>query len=91
MADPTIAQAYLDHSQRPSTREVLRPLAVEGLIREARAAGYIGPQRKLARLIRTYVGARESCAFATWLWYVDRTGDDAAWAVDRRGGAPDGT
>jgi hypothetical protein len=93
VADPrrsTLAASRLDYSQRFTTGGRLRPLAVEALIREARAAGYDGPQRKLVRLIRTYVDARETCAFAVWLTYQDHTGDAAAWHADRQAGGRHG-
>jgi hypothetical protein len=71
--DTTSPRAVWNHDQRPSTSDLLRHLSVEQLIREARDAGYDGSQSKLVRLIRTYVAARETCAFATWLGYADPT------------------
>ena len=74
-----------NHSQQVSTAERLRPLAVEQLIREARAAGYDGPQRRLVRLVRSYVSARASCSFAEWLGYSDPTATTAIRRLMRAG------
>jgi hypothetical protein len=74
----TTSPEVLENSQAArSPRESLRPLAVEPLIREARAAGYDGPQRKLVRLVRTYLKARGSGSFAEWLTYSDPTATTA--------------
>jgi hypothetical protein len=84
--DTTLAPTVWNPSQRPSPSERLRPLEVEQLIREARAAGYDGPQRKLARLVRAYVNARETCSFAAWLGYSDPTATKAIRNVMKGGG-----
>ena len=61
------APEALDCLQAPSPSERVRPLDVEALIREARGAGYDGPQRRLVRLIRAYIEARETEPFAIYL------------------------